>query len=746
MNKKFVVYGIVMTLLLCVGMSYAYFTGMISGEGKEIRVSAKELRILFTDDMELASSEIIPGWKETKTFSVKNESGNTFNYNIVINDLVNTFVTEGYLQYKITSTNGYNMTEYKDIPKSNTPEDIILAYDIDIPAGVTQEYTIEFVYHDSLEDQSDDMGKIFSGTLGIIEGTINPNVKYKVTLELENATITSLNPQETLKNGSVEFNINLNEGYTLDNSVVVCDGNAEGSIEGNVIKIDKVVRDQTCRITTEKINYNLTMNITGGSLKPANVMVAHGDSKEFTITASTGYTLDNPTITCTGGASHTLNGSTLTISNVKSNQTCSVVLKEEIKVTLIVNNGSGGASKTISTPGENLVFTGITPNTGYTFDNNNVKCTGGASHTLNGSTLTISNITSNQTCTIESLPTTIFKNKVLSDHPTRPGARPNLNSDMFVDSNTKTLYTASGSQTENGNTVYYFAGNATDNWVYFAGIYWRIIRINEDGSVRLLYVGSDKNTTSAYIKNISYSSSNDETRFIGYMYGSSTGSIENDRKNTLSSPVKQAVDSWYDENIKNNYNDFISKTAIYCNDRTNINYSTTEKFNYAARTRLIDAQAPSYKCGNDINGNLYSGTNGADIADKFTASTSTGNGKLTNPAALMTADEVVFAGGKYHTEPKAYYSMNANNANVTGSKQWWTMTPSSYNPTINTNRGSYIFLVGDNGRLNNFILVFAYGVRPVLSLKSCVKWQNGDGTSDNPYKVSIDSTCEKLEN
>ena len=68
--------------------------------------------------------------------------------------------------------------------------------------------------------------------------------------------------------------------------------------------------------------------------------------------------------------------------------------------------------------------------------------------------------------------------------------------------------------------------------------------------------------------------------------------------------------------------------------------------------------------------------------------------------------------------------MNANNENVTGSKQWWTMTPSSYNPTINTNRGSYIFLVGDNGRLNNFILVFAYGVRPVLSLKSCVKWQN----------------------
>ena len=147
MNKKFVVYGIVMTLLLCVGMSYAYFTGMISGEGKEIRVSAKELRIIFTDDMELANSTIIPGWKETKTFSVKNESGNTFNYNISIKDLINTFVSTGYLQYKITSVDGgYNMSEYSDIPKSSEKTHVTLAYGIEIEAGVTHNYTIEFIY------------------------------------------------------------------------------------------------------------------------------------------------------------------------------------------------------------------------------------------------------------------------------------------------------------------------------------------------------------------------------------------------------------------------------------------------------------------------------------------------------------------------------------------------------------------------------------------------------------------------
>ncbi len=746
MNKKFVVYGIVMTLLLCVGMSYAYFTGMISGEGKEIRVSAKELRILFTDDNELASSEIIPGWKETKTFSVKNESGNTFNYNIVINDLVNTFVTEGYLQYKITSSNGYNMNGYLDIPKSNTSEDTILAYDIDIPAGVTHEYTIEFVYHDSDEDQSEDMGKIFSGTLGIIEGTINPNIKYKVTLEMENGSITSKNPGETIKNGSVEFNINLNEGYTLENSVVVCDGNAEGSIEGNKIKIDKVVRDQTCTLTTEKINYNLTMNITGGTIKPSNVMVAHGDSGEFTITASTGYTLDNPTITCTGGASHTLNGSTLMISNVKSNQTCSVVLKEAITVTLVVNNGSGSTSKTISTPGGSLTFSGVSPNSSYMLDSENMTCTGGASIVLNGTTVTVSNINNSQTCTVPSLSTSLLRIRILADHPTRPGARPNLSSGVFTDENTGTLYTASGNQTENDKTVYYFAGNAQDNWVYFANLYWRVIRINEDSSIRLLYVGSDKNTEVGYIGASAYNTDYDNPMYVGYMYGSS-GDLASNRNNAINSTIKGVIDIWYDNTIEPSYDSYVSRTAIYCNDRANEDYNTSSRFSYATSKRLADAKAPSYKCGNNASGNLYTGTNGASDSDKFTASTSTGNGKLTNPIALMTADELVFAGGRYSTSAPAYYYYNAAGGSVTGSTWWWTMSPYSWDKS----GGANVIRVRGTGTpgylLNRNVYVTDGGVRPVLSLKSCVKWKSGDGTSDNPYTVdALDSTCSSAEN
>mgnify|MGYP003301165685 CR=1 FL=1 len=40
--------------------------------------------------------------------------------------------------------------------------------------------------------------------------------------------------------------------------------------------------------------------------------------------------------------------------------------------------------------------------------------------------------------------------------------------------------------TNDGSPTYYFRGNVTNNYVDFAGFTWRIVRINEDGSVRLI--------------------------------------------------------------------------------------------------------------------------------------------------------------------------------------------------------------------------------------------------------------------
>ena len=178
MQKKQTILVVASLLVVVLSVTLAYFTAQIIGKGKSVTINSADLKIIFTDsDGSISGSNIEPGkWNVTKTFTIENKSNETYKYNIVIKDLVNTFVTTGYLQYKITSTNGgYNMTEFKDVPKSSAPKDKILAYSISIPVGVTQTYTVEFIYkNDESVDQSEDMGKTLSGTLFITEGTKEP--------------------------------------------------------------------------------------------------------------------------------------------------------------------------------------------------------------------------------------------------------------------------------------------------------------------------------------------------------------------------------------------------------------------------------------------------------------------------------------------------------------------------------------------------------------------------------------------
>ena len=177
MQKKQTILVVASLLVVVLSVTLAYFTAQIIGKGKDVSVSSADLKIIFTDtDGNIEGSNITPGWSNSKTFTVKNESNETYKYNIVIQDLINTFVTNGYLQYKITSTNGgYNMTEFKDVPKSSVATDKILAYSVSIDVGVTQTYTVEFKYaNDESVDQSEDMGKTLSGTLYIENWTEKP--------------------------------------------------------------------------------------------------------------------------------------------------------------------------------------------------------------------------------------------------------------------------------------------------------------------------------------------------------------------------------------------------------------------------------------------------------------------------------------------------------------------------------------------------------------------------------------------
>ena len=180
-EKKYLIYGVCLVLILLVGLTYAYFSIIILGEKKKVTVNTTDLRIVFDNGDDIEGINIEPGWSITKTFSVENKTSNEYKYNLVFKDLINTFVTKGYLVYKITSTNnGYNMSDYKDIPKSNTLKNKVIEYSVPISSNTKQEYTIEIKYiSDDNVDQGDDMGKELSAYLYIEEGTENMYAGYE---------------------------------------------------------------------------------------------------------------------------------------------------------------------------------------------------------------------------------------------------------------------------------------------------------------------------------------------------------------------------------------------------------------------------------------------------------------------------------------------------------------------------------------------------------------------------------------
>ena len=391
--------------------------------------------------------------------------------------------------------------------------------------------------------------------------------------------------------------------------------------------------------------------------------------------------------------------SSINLSSIKTPDYCTIDFGDGYSVSLTATNGTVSPSNITVGYGGSASFT-VTPNSGYKPELETNTCGG----TLSGNTYTISNVTSGKSCSItfKSSTPTLYA-KLLADKTERPN-RGSFSS-VLTSNNTNTLYTS----TEDSKTVYYFAGNATDNWVKFGknasnqDLYWRIIRTNSDGSVRLLYHGTSTTAENAYISSsTAFNSSYNDSKYVGYMYDS----------NGTNSTIKNTIDTWYKNNLTN-YTKYLSTTAIYCNDRTG------DGTYFGAFTRLITNKTPTYDC--------------TDTNDKFTVDTSTGNGKLTYPIALMTADEVSFAGGKYGSNAPTWYYYNSANVSSTGSTYWWLLSPNRW-------RGGSagVFRVSGSsnpGYLSNNGVVDAYGVRPAVSLKSCVKTSGGDGSASAPYTI-----------
>ncbi|MCI6349335.1 MAG: hypothetical protein MR779_00260 [Tenericutes bacterium] len=316
--------------------------------------------------------------------------------------------------------------------------------------------------------------------------------------------------------------------------------------------------------------------------------------------------------------------------------------------------------------------------------------------------------------------------KLLADNPTI-STRSDFSA-PFTTNTVNTLYKA----TENGTDVYYFAGQDTastpvNNWVKFGknssnqDLYWRIIRTNADGSIRLLYHGTSTTATNAYIGESTFNTNYESPKYVGYMYGDSDADLDKARTNTNNSTIKTYIDNWYASNMTS-YTKYLSTTVVYCNDRelaSGASYSTTEEFYFKSHERLDTNKTPTYDCTNDN--------------DKFAVDASTGNGKLTYPIALMTADEIAYAGGASAEEAPMWYYTNSSLESSTGSTEWWSLSPSYWNGNI---ASSWVVYGSDDpGNLNYGYVYRLRGVRPVVSLKTCIKYSTGNGTSETPYEI-----------
>jgi len=331
----------------------------------------------------------------------------------------------------------------------------------------------------------------------------------------------------------------------------------------------------------------------------------------------------------------------------------------------------------------------------------------------------------------------------------------------------KTSFTGIATSTDTGifkapddyGISYYFRGVETslNNLVEFAGFYWRIIRINGNGTVRMIYQGTanggvtsaNKTGKTTQINSATYQYNNtyNDNAYVGYMMGiplngvdgtanttsTNSTSYSQAHSNIYDSNAKKTLDNWYKSTIENrSLSKYIDINTGFCNDReiasghskfTGGGYSNGNTL-YKPGDRLIVTNASNYKstltpilrCSNK-NRDLFT-HNSANI----------GNKKLNYPVGMITMDEVIFAGGFVNASNSKYY-LNTNEG-------YWTMSP--YN--LYANAAQIIKVSLDGAFLNDTVSsVNTLGLRPVINLKSDTKLtynnESTKGSASDPFVV-----------
>lgn len=295
-------------------------------------------------------------------------------------------------------------------------------------------------------------------------------------------------------------------------------------------------------------------------------------------------------------------------------------------------------------------------------------------------------------------------------------------------------------------TSYYFRGIKTElnNNLIWGGFQWKILRINGDGSVRIIYNGTEAefnqnnevnnlgtNTQISEAQwNLNY---DDDAKYLGYMYGGANGVASTSRNgevstaatyNETSTNIKTIIEIWYQNNIYKKPFEEDVVDNLFCNDRqlrsqiggssTGPGYANSPTTIYAPYHRLYSSKNPDLKC------RLKN--------DRFTQNDfDFGNNNLNYPVGLITADEAAISG--------LVYGVNNSNNYLYTNQSYWTFSPA----ILNQNGSAIVYGVSSLGELSNLsvynpLYIPGNGIRPTLNLSPYVK-VTGDGSYNNPYRA-----------
>ena len=347
----------------------------------------------------------------------------------------------------------------------------------------------------------------------------------------------------------------------------------------------------------------------------------------------------------------------------------------------------------------------------------------------------------------------IKRDNVVGTAATNPGKEMSVESEKIF-----------ASTPDDYGTSFYYRGAVDNNYVVFAGMCWRIVRVTGNGSIKLtLHNRNESNAsnpcsvtggaTLAYAlydgtnSKTYFNSANNLNQYVGFMYGTnnSVSTYAEAFENNIDSTILVNLKKWYDLKLRN-YNDMLADT-IWCNDKSttsNIGSTGNMRFDASSRAGALGSDGywypakgtgPSLICKKidkeGVDPNLSRFTANDTLNGNGKLKGSNGNGGLLYKIGLLTYDEVAFAGSVFASlnwnYNRTYYLYeNAGDGN------WWTMTP-----MYTASDYSDIIYVANNHRMIQVFPQTNLYLRPAISLLTTTKISKGKGSSSDPYVVKM---------